>query len=154
MAAGHRALVSSNDGGIGLCTFPGRRCVVTGCETLGSAEPSPLLDPEMACVACANPCTPCRCCLVACMQQEVSRQSCSPPLVLANNHSWLLWQAQASSCILLTVVHQTLALSGWLHAANTSVLPRSGLQSPSLSIRDLPAPVLEYLRLGCARWWH
>lgn len=58
-------------------------------------------------------------------------------LMPLNNSAVPLWFSSASSCTPLVVMHHTLDLSGWLHAANPRPLPRS---DPSLSIQPLPAP--------------
>ena len=49
--------------------------------------------------------------------------------------------------------HHTPAPSGCLHAANTSPLPRSDLQSLTFSIQPLPIPAEARLRLGHSEQW-
>lgn len=62
----------------------------------------------------------------------------------------LLRQAQTSSSTTLSVAHQSLAPSRCFYTANTSYLPRTDIQSSSLSISTPP----KSFRLGCARQWY
>ena len=73
--------------------------------------------------------------------------SAPPALALPDNGAFLLWQAQASSYTLLSVVHYSPASSGCFHTAKPSLLPGADLWSLS----PIAQPYPECLRLWFTR---